>query len=126
MSYEKFVVDLEMIDMINLYLKDIDVDEDSLSFDVIKAVGPGGQFLTTLDTFKKCRTHSWNPEISLRGTVHGNTPNGRLLENIHRRLKKLLADYQRPGMDAGIQKDLENYLMKSGVDREVIRRIHSL
>lgn len=123
MSYEKFVVDLEMIDMIKFYLKDIDVDEDSLSFDVIKAVGPGGQFLTTLDTFKKCRTHSWNPEISLRGTVHGNTPNGKLLENIHRRLKKLLADYQRPEMDAGIQKDLENYLMKSGVDREVIRRV---
>jgi trimethylamine--corrinoid protein Co-methyltransferase len=126
MSYEKFVVDLEIIEMVKFYLKDMAVDADALSFDGIKEVGPGGQFLTALDTFKKCRTHSWNPEISLRGTVTGNTPDGKLFENINQKINKMQDGYQKPELDAEIQKDLRRYLKKSGVDQRVVRKIFSL
>lgn len=40
MSYEQFVVDLEIISMVKLYHKGMEVDEEKLSFHVIKEVGP--------------------------------------------------------------------------------------
>lgn len=125
MSYEKFAADLEVIEMVKFYLNDMDVDTDSLSFDAIKQVGPGGQFLTASETVDRCRTHSWNPEISLRGTVSGNTPDGKLLENIRRKLQRMQDTYQKPDLDADIEKELANYLMKVGVDRNVVQKIFS-
>ena len=123
MSYEQFIVDLEIISMIKFYLKDIEVDDETLSFDLIKQIGPGGQFLTTEDTLRKCRTHSWNPEISLRGTVTGKAPSDMLLERIHKKLRNMLDSYQKPEMDAAIQKELDEYLIRAGVYPSVIEII---
>jgi trimethylamine--corrinoid protein Co-methyltransferase len=123
MSYEQFVVDLEIISMIKFYLQDIEVGEESLSFEVIKEVGPGGQFLATDDTFDKFLTHSWNPEISLRGNLAGKTPDHELRKNIDRKLQEMLDSYEKPDLDDGIRKELERYLIDAGVDRAVVEKV---
>jgi trimethylamine--corrinoid protein Co-methyltransferase len=45
LSYEQFVIDDENIGMIHRVLAGINVDTDSLAFDVVQHVGPGGNFL---------------------------------------------------------------------------------
>lgn len=45
LSYEQFVIDDENIGMIHRVLAGINVDTDSLAFDVVQHVGPGGHFL---------------------------------------------------------------------------------
>ena len=122
MSYEQFVVDLEIISMVKFYHKGIEVDEEALSVHVIKEVGPGGQFLTTDDTFNKFQTHSWDPEISLRGTFAGKTPDHELRDNIDNKLQEMLGNYKQPGLDDSIRKELERYLIDAGVDRAVIEK----
>ena len=125
MSYEQFIVDLEIISMIKFYHKGMEVDEEALSFHVIKDVGPGGQFLSTDDTFEKFQTHSWDPEISLRGTCTGKTADHKLRDNIDKKLQEMLDSYEQPGLDDGIRRDLERYLIDAGVDRAVIEKAAS-
>jgi trimethylamine--corrinoid protein Co-methyltransferase len=45
-AYEQFVIDNDINGMATRVLEGIAVNEDTLAFDVIRAVGPGGMFLT--------------------------------------------------------------------------------
>jgi len=44
-------------------LRDITVDSKSLAFDLIKEVGPGGNFLATQHTFKNFKTELWHSDL---------------------------------------------------------------
>ncbi|HEY3424152.1 MAG TPA: trimethylamine methyltransferase family protein, partial [Negativicutes bacterium] len=95
MSYEKFIVDLEMISMVKRYVGGVKVNCDTLAVDVINEVGIAGQFLTAEHTMKHCRKEPFLPDISLRGTVIGD-PADKLLENIQNKKNKMLASYEKP------------------------------
>jgi trimethylamine--corrinoid protein Co-methyltransferase len=123
MSYEKYMVDLEIIRSVKSFLHGIEISEDNLSFDVIKEVGPGGEFLTTLDTLEKVRTHAWNSELSLNEQMFDRPLNDQFLEIVHRQLQHMLDSYQKPGLDADVQKRLEQYLDQAGVDHKIMDAI---
>lgn len=46
----------EIIDMVNHYMRGIDINEDTLALKEIENAGPGGQFLTSEHTRTHCRT----------------------------------------------------------------------
>ncbi|MGF6376981.1 trimethylamine--corrinoid protein Co-methyltransferase [Clostridiales Family XIII bacterium PM5-7] len=54
-SFEQFLMDAEMVRMIKRTEKEIEVDEDTLALEVIKAVGPAGNFLSQKHTLKHMR-----------------------------------------------------------------------
>ena len=55
-ALEQFVIDDEIIGNCCKVLKGIEVDEEHLAMDVIKSVGPGGNFMTASHTMKHMRT----------------------------------------------------------------------
>ena len=118
-SVEKFIMDLEIIRMNRFYLDDLDVGDDALNLDLISEVGPGGLFLTSMDTMKKCRTHIWNPEVALRGSLGGMTPSDKLLDNITRTRDRLLADYVMPETDPEILDRMNRFMTDKGVDMAI-------
>jgi trimethylamine--corrinoid protein Co-methyltransferase len=122
-SYEKFIVDLEIIRSVRSFLHGIEITEDALSFEVIKEVGSGGEFLTALDTLDKVRTQTWNSELRITEQMIDRPLDDQLLEIIHTQLQHMLDSYQKPELDAGIQKQLEQYLVQAGVDRKIIDSI---
>jgi trimethylamine--corrinoid protein Co-methyltransferase len=65
-SYEKYVVDNEIIGMVMRAVEGINVDEDTLAFDLIKEVGPGGNFVSAKHTRKYMRTEHYQPTLSDR------------------------------------------------------------
>jgi len=65
-SYEKYVVDNEIIGMVMRAVEGIKVDEDTLAFDLIKEVGPGGNFVSANHTRKHMRTEHYQPTLSDR------------------------------------------------------------
>jgi trimethylamine--corrinoid protein Co-methyltransferase len=65
-SYEKYVMDNEIIGMVMRAVEGIRVDEDALAFDLIKAVGPGGHFVSAKHTRKYMRTEHYQPTLSER------------------------------------------------------------
>ena len=116
MSFEQFVIDLEIIGMIRRFTAGLRFDEESLAFDVIREVAPAGQFLMSPHTFKHCRNEAWTPEISLRGTKPDANANEKILEKIKRKRERMLASYRKPELPPAITASLRSYLSDRGVD----------
>jgi trimethylamine--corrinoid protein Co-methyltransferase len=57
-DFAQLVLDNEFVRMIKATTRGFVVDAESLAVDVIKAVGPSGDFLTQDHTLKYMRTHS--------------------------------------------------------------------
>lgn len=120
-SYEQFIVDLEIISMIEFYLQGLETDQDSFAFEVIKSVGAGGEFLSSEHTLLHFRTDSWNPMLGLRGNLKGMTPNEKFLFNINTAMHRMLDAYQPPALDPGMIQELERYLLQEvGVDQHLL------
>ncbi len=67
-SLEKYVIDDEILGMTKRALKGIKITPDSLAFDVMKKIGPGGHFVSTRHTRKFMRKEQFHPKISDRST----------------------------------------------------------
>lgn len=119
MSYEKFIVDLEVIGMVKRYLSGVKVSEETLAVDVIRQVGAAGEFLTSVHTMQHCRKEPFLPDVSIRGSVTGD-PNGALLDNIRNKQDKMLGSYSKPEMPAEIQDKLTDYLIGCGFGQQLI------
>ena len=119
MSVEKFILDLEIIRMARFYLDDLDVNEDALNLERIRQVGPGGLFLTTADTLKKCRTHTWNPQVALRGSLKGMTPEEKQLSNIRETCQRMLSQYVQPEIDPEILDRMNRFMADRGADPDL-------
>lgn len=65
-AYEKFVIDNEILGMVLRAVDGIRVDDETLAFDVIKQIGPGGNFVTSKHTRKFMRSEHYKPTISDR------------------------------------------------------------
>jgi trimethylamine--corrinoid protein Co-methyltransferase len=66
--YEKFVIDNEILGMVMRAVEGIRVDDDTLAFDLIKQVGPGGNFVAAKHTRKFMRSEHYQPSMSDRNS----------------------------------------------------------
>lgn len=124
-SYEQFFIDLEIIEMSRYYLNDIEVSDTTLNPDLVCEVGPGGQFLTAMDTMTKCRTHSWSPKIGVSGTLKpGVDPHEKFKENIDARRKAMLDTYTPPEIPDGIRAAMTEFMHRKGVDSAILDKIN--
>ncbi|MDK2880363.1 MAG: glycine betaine---corrinoid protein Co-methyltransferase [Clostridia bacterium] len=111
MSYEKFVMDAEIAGMIKRFKKSIDVNENTLAFDVIKKVGPGGHFLTQIHTKRSHKTEIRKPLLSDRQSYEGWSKEKLTTEQRANRVwKQMLTAYEDPGLDEALQKELQDYI----------------
>jgi trimethylamine--corrinoid protein Co-methyltransferase len=67
-SYEKYVIDNEILGMVMRAVDGIKVDDDTLAFDLIKQVGPGGNFISTKHTRHFMRREHYQPSLSDRNS----------------------------------------------------------
>ncbi len=125
-SYEKFILDLEILDMVKFYLEDITVTDETLNLSLIKEVGPGGQFLTSRDTLKKCRSHSWVPRVGVRGRTGNTSSSDPYFQNIRNELDRMLAAYERPYMAPEMEKLMDDVMLRQGVPAAILDRVKTL
>jgi len=111
MSYEKFMVDIDLISMLSRYLKKFDLTADMPSLESIKEGVKTGEFLTSKFTQQHFRDAHFMPEIGIRGKLKdGETPGDRILANISKKMDSLLSNYTKPALDDGVFKALSDYL----------------
>lgn len=67
-SYEKYVIDNEILGMAMRAVEGIKVDDDTLAFDLIKQVGPGGNFVAARHTRHFMRSEHYQPTLSDRNS----------------------------------------------------------
>jgi len=63
-SYEKLILDAELLQMMSEVLQPLVVDEATLGFDAIADVGPGGHFFGTAHTLERFETAFYRPLLS--------------------------------------------------------------
>ena len=113
-SYEKVVLDAEMLQMMAEVVKPIETDEDSLGFEAIKGVPPGGHFFGSAHTLARFENAFYHPFISdWRNYESWEEAGG---EDATRRAtriwKRLLEHYEKPPMDPGIREALDAFVAK--------------
>jgi len=107
-SYEKFIIDDEMVGMVKRIHRGVEVTRESLALEVIEETGPGGQFLDKSHTFDHCRVEFYLPRLSDRSPYDlwekaGARP---IREIANQKWKKRLEDYQQPDFSNSLDKDL--------------------
>ncbi len=65
-SYDKLVIDNEIIGMIMRAVQGVEVNDTTLAFDEIKKAGPGGHFVSSRFTRRMMRTEQYQPQLSDR------------------------------------------------------------
>ncbi len=66
--YEKYVIDNEILGMVMRAVEGIRVDDETLAYDLIKKVGPGGNFVTARHTRHFMRKEHYQPTLSDRNS----------------------------------------------------------
>ena len=115
-SYEKFIIDDEMCGMVKRIKRGYEVKPDTLAFDIVKDVGPGGHFLDKDHTFDHFRTEFYQPRLSNRDDfvtwqTSGSTQS---METANRKYKEILETYEAPVLPADVDKDLQAFIEKLG------------
>jgi trimethylamine--corrinoid protein Co-methyltransferase len=95
-SYEKTIIDDEIIAMSKRLVRGIDVTPASVALDVVKEVGPRGDFLSHEHTLKNFRQEQYIPEIWDRDRFGRWEESGkkRVEERAHDRVDDLLTKYE--------------------------------
>jgi trimethylamine--corrinoid protein Co-methyltransferase len=65
-SFDKLVIDNEIIGMVMRAVEGIRVDEAALAFDEIRKIGPGGHYVSSRHTRRFMRNEQYRPELSDR------------------------------------------------------------
>ena len=76
MCYEKLVIDNEILGMVMRAVEGIRVDDETMAFDLIKEVGPGGNFVTAKHTRRFMRREHYQPVLSDRNSREEWADNG--------------------------------------------------
>lgn len=122
MSYEKLIVDFEVIDFVERYHRNFDVNEETIPEDLIDEIGHSGVYLTEDHTLEYCRVEPLTPEISVRGTASGKA----LENNIANKIDKMLHAYVQPELDHDIIDKMHEILAARGVDKELVNQIENM
>ena len=113
-SFEKLIVDAEMLQMIAEYLRPIDVNDDELAVEAIAEVGPGGHHFGTSHTLARYESAFYSPILSNRQNYESWQEAGS--EDIAVRAntiwKQLLNEYEQPHLDPAIEEELVAYADK--------------
>lgn len=113
-SFEKLILDAEMLQMMAAYFDPLEVDEASLAIEAIREVGPSGHFFGAAHTMERYRDAFYAPLIS-DWTSHetwreagASTARDRAAEV----WRSLLVTYEQPALDPGIAEALDAYVIR--------------
>jgi trimethylamine---corrinoid protein Co-methyltransferase len=111
-SFEKLIIDAEMLQMMAEYLRPIEFSDDELALDAIAEVEPGGHHFGTAHTLQRYESAFYAPIISSRENYE-NWQEAGSNDSVVRAngiWKQLLKDYQQPPLDPAINDALVDYV----------------
>ena len=113
-SFEKFVIDAEMLQMVAEYLEPIRVNDDEIAIEAMKQAGHGGHFFGTDHTQSRYRTAFYSPMISDWRNFETWSEAGapQTVEHANKLYKRLLAEYEEPPIDPAIRDELNEFVDK--------------
>jgi len=111
-SFEKFIVDEDIMRMAKRFYEGIVFDQESLALGEIIEAGPGGQFLKNKNTLRKFKTEIMRPKVFNRQNYESwHASGGLTLEQAAAKIwRERVAKFQAPDLDPSTKKDLWKYV----------------
>ena len=111
-SFEKFALDIDLIQMVAEFLKPLDMSEDALGLAAIKEVGPGGHFFGAKQTLERYSSAFYAPLISdwrnFQSWEAAGSPQA--WQKANAVYKQALAEYEEPYLDPAIAEELDTFV----------------
>lgn len=111
-SMEALVIANDIIGQVKQIVRGIEVTDESLAVDVIKAVGPGGNFLAERSTFDKFKTEWWMPSVFNRKVYTNWEADGKpeLRDVANKKVRDILENHQPITLAEEISKECDKIL----------------
>jgi len=111
-SFEKLILDAEILQMMSEVLQPLATDEATLGFDAIAEVGPGGHFFASPHTLERYETAFYRPLISDWRNFETWQDDGAqtATQRANRVWKQLLAEYEPPALEPSRLEALDAFI----------------
>ncbi|PCJ85298.1 MAG: methyltransferase [Hyphomicrobiales bacterium] len=113
-SFEKFIMDVDCLQMMAEFLDPLIVDDDTMALEAIRDVGPGGHFFGTQHTQDRYKDAFYAPIVSdwrnYESWEEAGSPTAE--QKANKVFKQVLADYERPPLDPAIEEELDAFVAK--------------
>jgi trimethylamine--corrinoid protein Co-methyltransferase len=111
-SFEKFVLDCDLIQMVMEFLQPLETTEDALGVAAIREVGPGGHFFGAQHTLARYSDAFYAPIISdwrnnQQWLAAGKPEAWQRANTVY---KQALAEYQKPALDPARREELDSFV----------------
>ncbi|MDD5598430.1 MAG: trimethylamine methyltransferase family protein, partial [Victivallaceae bacterium] len=112
----QLILDNECVGMVKRFMRNFEINEETIAFDVVKEVGPGGNFLEQMHTAEHFRNEHWQPSLFNRKTYHGWLQSGGMTDldkarDIYYEIMK--KDDPEPKIDEASEKELMRIIRKA-------------
>lgn len=111
-SFEKMVVDAELLQSMAEFLRPIAVDGDALALEAVREVGPGGHFFGAAHTLAHYETAFYAPLLSDWRNFESWREAGAedATTRAHHLYKRLLAEFEAPPLDPAVREELDAFV----------------
>jgi len=123
-SYAQLVIDNDIFKMIRKVMQGMQVDDENLAVDIIKSVGPGGDFLMQDHTMKYMRTLPSVPKLIERNNRENWLASGGkgLAERAAERAAEILADHKPVPLSNEAKSALRVIVEESTAEMEAMKK----
>ncbi|MEM7208033.1 MAG: trimethylamine methyltransferase family protein [Pseudomonadota bacterium] len=113
-SFEKLIIDAEMLQMMAAYTRPFDVNAGTLAMDAIRDVGPAGHYFGTAHTMERFESAFYAPMISNWDNYENWIERGSVTseQRANQIWKQVLNDYEQPPIDPAVDEALKDYVEK--------------
>jgi trimethylamine--corrinoid protein Co-methyltransferase len=113
-SFEKYVIDVQILESLQAEFTPLEIDEDTLAFSAHQEVGHGGHFLGAAHTMERFRDCFYRPFLSSsdnyeRWTRFGSKDTATRAGDIYR---AKIEEYQMPDMDPALREEIEAFVSR--------------
>ncbi len=113
-SFEKVVVDVEILQGMAEVLEPVAVDEGALGLAAVREVGPGGHFFGAQHTLERYESAFYQPILSdwrnFESWEEAGAETG--TQRANRIMKQVLAEFEPPPLDPAVDEELEAFVEK--------------
>ncbi len=113
-SFEKFILDVEMVQMFAEVFQQVGTSEAEIAVDAIGAVAPGGHFFGTDHTLERYDSAFYEPIVFTRQNFGQWTEAGSqtAAQRANPIWKRIVADFEPPHLEGSIRGELDDYVAR--------------
>lgn len=121
-SFEKFIMDAEMLQGMVEVLKPVVVNNDTIGIAAMKEVGPGGHYFAAAQTMQRYESEFYRPILSDWRNFETWFEDGGIdaTQRANRIFKQLLTEYRQPETDLAVLQELDAFIATTKENRSKV------